>query len=104
MSPRLLWRSKSSAAQFQARQMRLNFQADSSVERRALHGNSISAFLLLFALLNLSLDSGIRNQPEQRGEHVQPTGDPWTDKLEREGGESEAGGAHPFCITATRLG
>src|SRR6266540_3241791 len=51
--------------------------------------------LSLLTLLQLPLDPGIGNQPKKRGEHVQPTGDPWTDKREWDGGEVVF--THPSC-------
>src|SRR5215469_14928959 len=49
--------------------------------KAALYDRSwLSVLLLLSALLELPLDPRIRNQPEERGEHVQSGGDPWTDK------------------------
>jgi hypothetical protein len=37
---------------------------------------------LLFAIFQLPLDPRVRNQPKERGEHVQSSGNPWTDKRE----------------------
>jgi hypothetical protein len=50
--PRLLWRSRSSAARFQARQMQLNFQVGSSARRWAFAikpGLSSSFYFLRFS-------------------------------------------------------
>src|SRR4030095_13227712 len=46
------------------------------------YGNGFPFLSLLFAVLQFSLDSRIRNQPEERNEHIQCGGDPWTYKSE----------------------
>src|SRR5437667_4375715 len=94
---RLLWHSKSSVARFPARQTPLNSQTDSSMRVALYHGQAIPS-CLLFALFNLPLDAGIRNQPEERDEHIQSTGDPRAHKREWDSCEVEQGRKFTFPI------
>jgi hypothetical protein len=50
------------------------------------------AFFLFFAIFQLSLDPRVRNQPEERDEHVQSGGNPWTHKSEWDSGEIKHSG------------
>src|SRR5262245_5585971 len=51
------------------------------------YGNGFPFLSLLFAVLQFPLDSRIRNQPEERGKHIQSGGNQWTHKREWDSGE-----------------
>src|SRR6476620_4068422 len=56
--------------------------------------------VLLFAVLQFPLDPRVRNQPEERNEHIQCGGDPWTHKREWNGGEIKRSGEFTLPIRA----
>ena len=72
-------------------------------KRKALQTQSNSQIDLLFSVLQLPLDPRVRNQPEERGEHVQSGGNPWTNKRQRDSGEIKHKREFTFPLPANGL-